>query len=309
MKMKDKIKPFDVSILSTYMGRSLTLVVTVAVVGITVSAYLSSGGPQRGTINVCVPAGTSAVSAMRKYEPLRAVLSRETRRPAELVACDDTWPAGCDLYVMPVHTYLRHGEPLGIAAIYEVVSGDEKQNDAVLVARASDAEIDFARLDPGEIAFAGPSSINGFWVQMLSLSRRGFVPPEDAGVLRFEGPDPHGLRVVLGVLYGAYRLGACTQADLSVMTEVGVVRPGELEIVQRDEALPEIVVAAPQRDTDYYLSELRKIEGLLEKADGSVSADAPVGLLNVYGVGGLRPLDPARLEKARQLFELYGNLF
>ena len=84
LRMKDRIKPIDVSILSTYMGRSLTIVVTVVVVGIAISAYLAGGGPERNTISVCVPAGSSAIAAMRTYEPLRALLSKVTRRPADL---------------------------------------------------------------------------------------------------------------------------------------------------------------------------------------------------------------------------------
>ncbi|MFQ5512675.1 MAG: hypothetical protein ACE5EO_12615, partial [Candidatus Krumholzibacteriia bacterium] len=166
--MRDRIKPIDVSILSTYMGRSLTIVVAVVVVGIAVSAYLT-GGPERNTVSICVPAGGSAARALRRYEPFRALLSSETRRPAELMACEGTWPPGCDLYVMPAHEYFRHARELGVTAFYEVLLGAGTDGGAVLVAR-SPSDIDFAKLQPGDIAFAGPSSVNGFWVQMSSLA-------------------------------------------------------------------------------------------------------------------------------------------
>ena len=138
MKMKDRIKPIDVSILSTYMGRSLTLVVTLAVVGIAVSAYLAGGGPERNTISMCVPAGSSAIAAMRTYEPLRVLLSKVTRRPADLVACEGVWPAGCDLYIMSTHAYFADADKLGLEALHEVLSGDGTQERAILVARGPD---------------------------------------------------------------------------------------------------------------------------------------------------------------------------
>ncbi|MDH3216785.1 MAG: phosphate/phosphite/phosphonate ABC transporter substrate-binding protein, partial [Candidatus Krumholzibacteria bacterium] len=211
--MKDRIKPIDVSIISTYMGRSLTAVVAVFVIAVAVSALISRRGVERNVIDVCVSDGHEIARSLQVYEPLTILLSRETRRPVILHACVDTWVSGHDVYIMPIDEFFRHGRRLDLEALFEVKHG-ERDDEAVLIARDSLGMADCADVSPSQVAFSTPDSVNRFWVQMSMLSQRGFKGPNSLSDFRFEGSAFDGTRVVFGVLYGQYRLGACKRSDI-----------------------------------------------------------------------------------------------
>jgi hypothetical protein len=306
--MKDKIKPIDVSIISTYMGRSLTAAIAVFVVAVTIAALVSGGGAERNIIEVCVSTGRTESYTLRAYEPFRVLLSGETRRPVVLDACKGEWSPGYDLYILPMDEYFRHAERQGIEPLYELRDNERHDDDAVLVSRPSQANRDYSTVKLDDVVFATPRSVNRFWVQMSMLSRGGFEAPASNEQLRFEGTQGDGSRVVFGVLHGAYRLGACKLSDLTNLTERGILRGGELEVLDKAGALPEVVIAVPHDEAAYYRRKLTAIASLLDDISSPAAWNETVELLRSRGVVALRPIDSAKIERTRRLFERYSDL-
>lgn len=304
--MKDGIKPIDLNIISAYMGRSLTLVIAVFIIVVAVSAFVTrGGGAQRNIIDVCVDDGPTG-RVIRDYEPFQALLSDQTRRPVHLALCHGDWERGYDLYVMPIDEYFKHSTGLGVEAFYEVKNTERRKDSALLVGSSSAGVIDYASLSPTQVAFATPRSMNGFRVQLSMLEQRGFRVPASVSELRFEGGlDPS--RVLLGVVHGTYRLAACRMSDLTTLVERGVIRQGELALIERADALPELVVAAPPSQIAYYRGKLAGIGRLLDEITMPASRKETVTLLKSNGIRALEPIEHGQIEEARRLFEGYAR--
>jgi len=298
--MKDRIKPIDLSIISTYMGRWLTLVMTLFVVGIAISALVSGGDAQRNIIDICVYDDRPA-RVMSVYEPLRLLLSDETRRPVVLHAAGERH-VQCDLFVMSTHEFLTRKEALGIEAIYEIRRTAKRNDSAVLIARSKEP-IDYSGLSPEDVVFSDPHSVNGFWVQLSMLSKLGFRMPGSLSELRFAGSEGDQSRVVLGVVYGAYRLGACRLSDITSLTERGVIGGREVAVLAREDALPEIVIATRAGETRYYAGKLKNIARLVDEAASPVNQPETVRLLKSYGVTALEPVNGGQIREVGGLYE------
>jgi ABC-type phosphate/phosphonate transport system substrate-binding protein len=301
--MKDKFKPVDLNLLSTYMGRSLTLVITVFVIVVAVGAIVGrGGGAQRNIIDIWVDEGQNGREEGR-YDPLRALLSDQTRRTVRLWQGRENRKPGYDLYIMPTGEYLRHAGDLGIDAFYEVKDTERTSDSALLVAKASAGAVDYASLSATDVAFSSPRSVNGFWVPASLLEQRGFRFPSSISELRFEGMSDGASRALLGVVYGSYRLAACRMSELTSLLDRGVIRRGELSPVERVGALPEVVVAASPDQTAYYAKKLAAIDRLLDEIVVPASRRETVGLLKSKGVRGLEPIEDRQIEQARRLLE------
>ncbi len=298
--MKDRIKPIDLSIISTYMGRWLTLVIALFVVGVAISALVSGGDAQHNIIDICVYDDRPS-RVMSVYEPLRLLLSDETRRPVVLHAGDEKH-LQCDLFVMSTHEFLMRSDELGIEAIYEIRRTAKRGDSAILIAR-SEESIDYSRLSPEDVVFSDPHSVNGFWVQLSMLSKQGFRIPELLSDLRFAGGEGDQSRVVLGVVYGAYRLGACRLSDVTSLTERGVIGRGEVAVLEREDALPETVIATRTSGTRYYTRKLKNIARLVDEAASPVNQPETVRLLKSYGVAALEPVSRGQIREVGDLFE------
>ena len=298
--MKDKIKPIDLSIISTYMGRSLTLVIALFVVGVAISALVSGGDAQHNIIDICVYDERPS-RVMRVYEPLRLLLRDETRRPVVLHAGNERH-LQCDLFVMSTHDFLTRSDALGIEAIYEIRRTAKSNDSAILIARSQET-IDYSRLSPEDVVFSDPHSVNGFWVQLSMLSKEGFRMPGSLSELRFAGSEGDQSRVVLGVVYGAYRLGACTLSDVASLAERGVIGGEEIAVLARENVLPETVIAARKGQTRYYTRKLKNIARLVDEAASPVNQPETVRLLKSYGVAALEPVSGEQMREVGGLFE------
>ena len=315
--MKDKLRLIDVSMLSSYMGRALTVVVTIFVVGIAVSALLQSGGSDHGIIRVCVPARSYTGDAVEAYEPFRALLSRETRRPVELVECGGQWPEGFDVYVMPIDEYLRYAPGLDALGLYEIKLSERRSDKAVIISRPPEmdgghetpgvpgAVMDFAEVLPNEVAFSHPLSVNGFWLQAAAMVGAGFEMPGDVRELRFEGSRREGGRVVYGVLFGTYRLGACKLSEIVSLSERGVIAGDELRVIHADDVLPELVVAVKRSRSRYFGRKIGGVAKLLDEPVSPARQDHTVELLKSYGICRIDPVEESPLERAEMLFRRY----
>ncbi len=315
--MKDKLRLIDVSILSSYMGRALTVVVTIFVVGIAISALVQSGGSDHGIIRVCVPAQLYAGDAVEAYEPFRALLSRETRRPVELVECGRQWPEGFDVYVMPIDEYLRYAPGLDALGLYEIKLSERRSDKAVIISRPPETDgdldtsgavlVDFAGVLPHEVAFSHPLSVNGFWLQAAAMVGAGFEMPGDVRELRFEGSRREGGRVVYGVLFGTYRLGACKLSEIVSLSERGIIEGDELRVIHTDDVLPELVVAVRRSRSRYFGRKIGGVARLLDEPVSPARQDHTVELLKSYGICRLDPVEESPLERAEMLFRRFGT--
>ena len=304
--MKNKIRLIDVSILSSYMGKALTGLVTLFVIGIAASALLNGGGVERNVIRVCVPKADRAGQALDAWEPFRALLAAETRRAVVLSESAGRIEGGFDVYVLPVPDFFENEAGLGATVLFEVGSKPERGDQAVVIARASDEAAGPAEIDPGEIAFADPRSVNGYWVQAGALAEKGVdvAPVED---LRFEGTRHDATRVIFAVVFGSSRFGACRLSEIVSLAEKRMVDPREIRTVMTVDALPELVVAVDRRESEYFKKKVAAIsERLRERSALSTRGDA-ARLLEARGIEAIDPLGASRLEQTRRLWARFGG--
>jgi ABC-type phosphate/phosphonate transport system substrate-binding protein len=312
--MKDKIAPLDVSILSSYMGRWLTAILTVFVIAVAISAFIQGSDSKRNIIGICIATDQFGADPLPVFEPLRHLVAAETRRATTVSLCWPT-PDDEDLYIMSLAEFVRHERSLGLEALFEVVKSDQPGDKALLIARLGEAGIDLSTLGPGDLVFAGPSSVNGFMAQMSMLNEGGFDGTASVEDFTFAGDHEYGARIVLGVVHGAYRVGACKLSQVERLIESGVIDRAEITVLASRPALPETVIAVRDREAAYYRRRLRRIASLLKEA-GSPTADiaastqrATLRLLRSYGISGFAPADPARMQKARELHEMVAGRF
>jgi hypothetical protein len=308
--MKNKLKIVDVNILSSYMGNWLTLAIVVFVFAVTVSALMSGGGgTERNIVNIYVSASDETRDPVVTYDPLRRMLSARTRRPAVVELCKEAWPPGGDVYVIPIADYLALRDQLGIVALFSVSATERQKDRSVIVARSSDTPLDLSQLSVREMAFTSPHSINGFLLPLAMLSDDGVDMPQNPGDFHFEGAQQNATRVVLGVICGEYRAGGCTLNDVTTLTDRGVIHMGELRILRARAALPEVLIAAPRRESGYFRRKFSEIDGLMIASVSAAGESEPVKLLKSFGIMGLKPIDPAEIDEAGRLIEQYHSLF
>jgi len=299
--MKDKTKPVDFKLMSTYMGRSMTAIVALFVVVVAMSALLSGEASQRDIVDVCIY-GTRTATEPGHFEPLRSLLGDATRRPVILDAEGDS---NCDIYIMSIEDYVRGSDVLGVEAIYEIRRTERRRDSAVIIVRSSDQEIDYARLSADDVAFSSRGSMNGYFVQASILADRGFGMPDSPCELHFIGSEQDHSRVVLSVIHGRYRLGACRLSTLSSMKKNGVIGESEITVIGRGEALPEMLIAVPAEHVAYYTEKLAHISNQLNEVVSPTRQNETVELLKARGVAALEPADMERIEQARWLFDHY----
>jgi ABC-type phosphate/phosphonate transport system substrate-binding protein len=175
----------------------------------------------------------------------------------------------------------------------------------VIIVRSSDQEIDYSQLSPDDVAFSSRGSINGYFVQASMLAERGFGIPKSPCELHFIGSEQDQSRVVLSVIHGRYRLGACRLSTLARLRKNGVIGESEITVVGRAEALPEMLIAVPAEHVAYYSKKLEHISNQLSEVVSPPRQNQTVELLKARGVVALEPVDIERIEQARQLFERY----
>ncbi len=277
---------------------------TILIILVAASALFNGDhGAHRDIIRVCVPAGLRSGESVSKFEPFRALLSRESRRPVVLVECADEWSADCDLFVMPVDEYLRRVPDLPISPLFEIRTSERQPDKAILIAGPAVDEMELSGAAAGDVAFAHPMSINGFWLQADHLGRLG--ADLDREGCRFEGTREDGTPVIYSVLYGKYRWGACKLSELAELIERGILKAGSVSVVHSEDALPELVICARDDDSSYYTRKLTAVANLLGEAGSPARRDKTVDLLKSHGIRRLDPVSRTRMDRAAALYALF----
>jgi len=298
--MKNKVKLIDINILSSYMGRSLTWLVTVIVLGLTLSALFGGGGLlDHGATRVFVSFDVDECLGTRDWEPFRRLLARVTKRPVVLKVSSEI-PDDFDVFIGSTADFLemRGKTELRAIATFKLSPVREK---VVILAAAGAGPVDFSKLGPDQILFGRPSSVNSFLLPLEILKKGGFMAPADSGKFHFARTSCGGTeRTVFAVLFGRYRVGACTMSSLRRLVDGGQVRADEVSIVAESDALPEVVIAVSSGDGDYYSKALRDVDAFFGESDRGRFTDT-VELLKANGIHGSRGLSPGELEKAEEL--------
>ena len=302
--MKNKLRMIDINIVSAYMGRFLTAIVTVVVLVITISALVGRGGIRDHlTLLVEVPAAVTdgADAAAEQYEPLRYLLAQETGRTVKVHVREADSCEECELFVLALEDFITGRGKRELVPLYSINPMERKRDAAVLIARSgAHGPI---RPAPDDVVFTDPRSANGCWIQLALLESEGFAAPEQIGSLRFAPSPGSPAWVVYAVLFGEFALGACRQSDLDELVSSGGVKSDELAVVRSVRAVPEIVLACRPEDVDYYRSVLRLTAArLAEPGPTGWDRDA-TELLKSRGMRSLLPVFPEELERAEELYE------
>jgi hypothetical protein len=283
--MKHRIKPVDVSIVSSYMGRFLTAIVTLLVFAITIHAYVTHGGDLAHVeFSIGVTAGEGFL------EPLRELVARSTSRRVGIVVGEDKWDSTCELYVLPLVDFLRLRDAMRLRGLFALGA---MPNDRAVVVAGGGTTVDPSAIRAGDVLFESPSSANGFWAQLMALSRLGVgTPPGGIDELRFASSGGDGVRIVYLVADGVHRFGACRASNMAGLIERGGLQPGEVTVVLDAPALPEFVVATAESDAAYFARELGELGAVIDDPGSSGWRDT-AELLRARGIGSFRPISPA----------------
>lgn len=311
--MKNKLQVIDFNVVSAYMGRFLTAIVAVAVIGITASALLSRNrSAERGVLTVAVPPAGSmddahparAARASRGFhDSLRLLLARESNRPVDVRESGPTGDAGagCGLFLMAVEEYLAEREEKGLVALYAVDRSAHGRDRAVVIARPANAPLsDFSGIGTEQCVFSGPRSLNGCWVQLELLEAEGFRAAEGYRSLHF--PEAGGAaRVVFSVLFEGYTLGACRRSDIDDLTADGSIAEDEVAVIRSGPAVPELVFACRGSDAVYFGHVLEGFALRLANPGDDPEEQVAAALLARGGMRSVRPITGEEITRAAAL--------
>jgi len=268
------------------------------VVVVAVSALVSGNGSRRDIIDVRVFDERSE-HVLTHYDPLRTLLSGSTRRPVTLHA-DAGWDGHADLYIVSTYEYLARPDDVDVEAIYEIARAQRLRDSAILI--TGKHEVVFSEITPDDVVFAGPYSVNGYWQQLPMLADRGFYMPESGDAFHFAGNDGDHTRVVLGVALGEYKVGACRLSDLSGLVAKGAVDENEITVVERVDALPEVLIAVAPDEAKYYGRKLEAIAGLLDANGLPPGGAETLRLMETRWIRAIGPVATSEMSLAGDLF-------
>lgn len=300
--MKNKVRLIDITVVSEYMGRFLTAIVSAIVIVITVSALVSKGGVRdHKTLLVGVPPMQGVDATEDYFEPLRLLLALESGRTVEVDSHTPGWCRQCELHLLPIAEFVAVAAERDLVPIYSICRTRSGADAAVVVARSDD--IRSLVPTPQNVMFVDPQSVNGCWVQLAQLESRGFASPDRVASLRF-APMPSAARVVYSVLTGASAYGACRQSDLTELAAAGDLDRNELQVVFSSPAVPELVVACRPADAEYYRHLLSRSAARIAVLESSGRVREVVELLKSRGMRSLRPVSQDEFDRTVALFDL-----
>lgn len=240
--MRQKLKPIDFNILSSYLGKYITALVSVLVVVLTVSAYLT--GPDGDeAVRVCLD--RLPFDRDGKLSEVVELFSLRAKPRLVLTRCG-LQGEGQEVRLLSLARWLEeaHGNASPLFALtYE---GREPEA-ALLVARGKMEVEKLAEMGAVDLVVANPHSFSAYWVQVDYLLQMGV----DRAHLQVHFADDRVgggyVRALLELLGGNYQLAACRRSDLNYLQ----TRDGSLadELFPVAEIpLPPLLVIAAKRD-------------------------------------------------------------
>ncbi len=242
MKRGKRIE-IDYSMLSSYLGRSATVLVFAAIILIALGALFLD---QDDIAHVSISIGVCAYDSVRSAPALESLADYVRERSGGDIQWiyygPDREPVGCDFYLMTslqLAPYLVNGK-LDCSLIVAMKEA-RRYARGVVITRTGGG--DFAPGD-AKVIFTSPLSATGFLSPYLALRGMGADEPIRAENMDFAGYYPNDERVVFGVLFGTYQAGGISLERLRFLEKRGVVRKDELHVFLEGRSLPEVVLAA-----------------------------------------------------------------
>jgi len=276
----------EFNIKSSRLGKFLTLIMGVLMLGLTAAALVSDQGIlSDGGLTIARPDGSAPGESEDQFEPLVRHLASVAKRTVRFSEPSEE----ADLYIHSLVDFLEARPRLGLVPLRFLARSGGARDAAVLFSTGAHPG-PFDQLSPAEVVFTAPDDPNGFWAQLAWLRERGFQAPAQLSDFQFEGAGEHAIRGIFSVVWGRYKIGACRMSDLTYLLGRGLLHPGEVHIVVETAALPEMIISARPEDAG-------RLAGLLDALPNVLTPAGPGPRLFVT------PIDEKALKLADRLVD------
>ena len=228
------------SMLSSYVGRWLSLLMLVLLVTLAAAAlFLEPDYPAHVPLRI----GVSAFDSVSAGPALRSFAASVREQDGG----DITWvwlgqggePVGCDFYIMTSLQNLSYSEGNGGECLLLGSSrGDGSLSMGAVIVR-SDSEPDWSRT-----VFISTASTSGFISPLAAIAESGVALPAVSYETVSDGCPVCGEAVAYGVLLGSYSAGGISLEELRRMEGSGAIEPGALRVLFTGPELPEILLVS-----------------------------------------------------------------
>lgn len=275
---KGKFIRIDYSMLSSYMGRSATVIVFALIVALALGALFLE---ENDMAHVPITIGVCALDSIRSWDALESLADLAREKGAGDISWryleEDAPPTGCDFYLMTSvqgAPYIAEGS-LTCALIATVKQGVRYAHGGIIAPSGVDPDV----LSDGTVLFTSPVSAAGYLSPYTALAAAGYTV---AGPARFAfaGPYMSEERVIFGVLFGAYDAGGIGLERLHYLEQLGIVPDGSLTVLLEGDPMPEmIIVVEPAVEPRKRRGFCERLPLILEKMPRFLEADlAGIGI-------------------------------
>lgn len=275
---KGKLIRIDYSMLSSYMGRSATVIVFTLIIALALGAFFLE---ENDMAHVPITIGVCAFDSARSWDALESLADLVREKGGG----DITWryldvgapPENCDFYLMTSlqgAPHLADGS-LACALIATARPGVRYAHGCIIGRRSADA----GALRDGTVLFTSPVSATGFLSPYEALAGAGYVGGSSERFF-FAGPYMSEERVVFGVLFGAFDAGGIGLERLQYLQQQGIVPEGALRVLIQGDPVPELIVAVdPSVEARKRRGFCERLPVILEKMPRFLAADmAEIGI-------------------------------
>ena len=208
---------------------------------------ITSQAPLRIGYMIC----NSLNESRDRFEPITAYLQEKLGRPVESIYINtaDVEDAVRKKEVDFTHTnsilYIIFKEKYGATLMAGEVRGRYGYKDTGTIISLKESGIKTIRDMKGKTMMFGPAlAPMGYLSQYDLMLRNGFDPEEELAFYRIPWGAFKHEKVIYGVLFRAYDVGAAPRIDLDQMVEEGKVRLDDFHIIAENEPIPYCTTAA-----------------------------------------------------------------
>ena len=265
--MKSRFLKIDYSMLSSYLGRSATLLVFSAIVLLALGALFFKTDD---IAHVSISIGVCAFDSARASSTLEAFADFVREKGGGDIEWTylESWeePSRCDFYLMAslqASPWMTRGK-LDCSLIATITEGVRCSRGALI----GKPGVGLQQIAGGRVIFASPVSATGFLSPYRAL--REAAPGSCPGPERidFAGRYRNNERVIFGVLFGGYLAGGISLNSYRLFKRRGIVSEDELEVLLEGAPMVEIVLA---NDRSIESAKLRGFAKKLPKILGKMS--------------------------------------
>jgi hypothetical protein len=245
--MAEAPKAGETAMLSSYLGRWMSLVLLLVLVALAAAAlFLRPDYPAHVPLRI----GICAFDSITAGPTLSSFASSVRERDGG----DITWvwldagaePEGCDFYIMTSpQEFASHRTQRRECLLLSTSRSDGSLTMGIVIVREG------AEPDWSGAAFTSSISATGFISPLAAIAENGVPPSEVSYDLLSVGSPMCGEAVAFGVLFGRYGAGGLSLEELRRLERNGTIGPGKLRTVFTGPALPEILLVCDPSTEDW----------------------------------------------------------